>query len=58
MKRIRKPLYFGVRLRRDGFKRNFVVYNKQPFTEFDTGIPKTSPSPAASCISRASHAFS
>jgi len=42
MKHIRKPLYYGVSLRlRDGLKHNFVVYNKKPFAEFDSGIPKT-----------------
>jgi len=44
MKHIRKPLYYGVRLR-DGFKHNFVVYKEQPFAEFDIGIPKTSQVP-------------
>jgi hypothetical protein len=43
MEHVTKPLYYGVRLRlREGFKHNFVVYNMQPFTEFDTGIPRTS----------------
>jgi hypothetical protein len=43
MEKIRKALYYRVRLRlRDRLEQNFVLHNKQPFTEFDTGIPKTS----------------
>jgi hypothetical protein len=42
MEKKRNVLYYGVRLRlRYRFEQNVVLYNKQPFTEFDTGIPRT-----------------